>query len=173
MNWEAVGAIGEVGGAIAVVVTLVYLAIQVQQANSNSQKVALTEIITLYQHHSAVVASDDNAEAFLKGLRDYAGLTAIERVKFNMCIAGHMNVIDTILTYAWSAEGKDETEAPFALDYYGARLFAYPGFRDWWHHTEQGAWIPKTIALVNRGIEVYRGSRGFWEGPEEGDSPPD
>ena len=31
MNWEAIGAIGEVGGAIAVVVTLVYLARQIRQ----------------------------------------------------------------------------------------------------------------------------------------------
>mgnify|MGYP003300637055 CR=1 FL=1 len=34
MNWEAMGAIGEVVGAIAVVLTLAYLAIQVRQ-NSN------------------------------------------------------------------------------------------------------------------------------------------
>lgn len=30
MNWEAIGAIGEVGGAIAVVITLVYLARQIR-----------------------------------------------------------------------------------------------------------------------------------------------
>ena len=35
MNWEALGAIGEVVGAIAVVLTLAYLAIQVRQ-NSNA-----------------------------------------------------------------------------------------------------------------------------------------
>ena len=35
MNWEAMGAIGEVVGAIAVVLTLAYLAIQVRQ-NSNA-----------------------------------------------------------------------------------------------------------------------------------------
>ncbi len=32
MNWEAIGAIGEVGGAIAVVVTLVYLTRQIRQS---------------------------------------------------------------------------------------------------------------------------------------------
>ena len=35
MNWEAIGALGEVVGAIAVVLTLAYLAIQVRQ-NSNA-----------------------------------------------------------------------------------------------------------------------------------------
>ena len=33
MNWEAIGAIGEVVGAVAVVVTLVYLAIQVREGS--------------------------------------------------------------------------------------------------------------------------------------------
>jgi hypothetical protein len=31
MNWEAIGAIGEVLGALAVIVTLVYLAVQIRQ----------------------------------------------------------------------------------------------------------------------------------------------
>ncbi len=39
MNWEAVGAVGEVGGAVAVVATLVYLAAQVRQ----SQQIARSE----------------------------------------------------------------------------------------------------------------------------------
>ena len=33
MNWEAIGAIGELIGAMAVVITLVFLALQVRQSN--------------------------------------------------------------------------------------------------------------------------------------------
>ena len=33
MNWDAIGALGEVGGAIAVVATLAYLARQIREAN--------------------------------------------------------------------------------------------------------------------------------------------
>lgn len=39
MNWEAIGAIGELVGAVAVVTTLLYLAAQIRQNNS-SQRVA-------------------------------------------------------------------------------------------------------------------------------------
>ena len=45
MNWDAIGAIGEVGGAIAVVITLFYLASQIRQntnaLNSESRRAAL------------------------------------------------------------------------------------------------------------------------------------
>ena len=42
MNWEAIGAIGEVLGAFAVVATLLYLALQVRHA-----KTATTDAIRL------------------------------------------------------------------------------------------------------------------------------
>ena len=32
INWEAIGAVGEVVGALAVVVSIVYLAIQIRQS---------------------------------------------------------------------------------------------------------------------------------------------
>ena len=37
MNWEAIGAIGEVAGAIGVIVTLIYLAAQIRQSNNLSR----------------------------------------------------------------------------------------------------------------------------------------
>jgi hypothetical protein len=42
MNWEAIGAVGEVGGAIAVVITLVYLSRQLRE-NTNSIKLQSIE----------------------------------------------------------------------------------------------------------------------------------
>jgi hypothetical protein len=57
MNWEAVGAIAEIGGVFAVIVTLAYLAMQLRQANLNirvsvarskvdSQSASLSQLIT-------------------------------------------------------------------------------------------------------------------------------
>ncbi|MEH6516721.1 MAG: hypothetical protein V7742_08575 [Halioglobus sp.] len=45
MNWEAVGAIGEIIGALVVVITLIYLALQVRQ-NSLSMRVAAKQEMT-------------------------------------------------------------------------------------------------------------------------------
>ena len=50
MNWEAIGAIGEIIGALAVVITLAYLAIQIRQNNdllrSESRQALVTNDIT-------------------------------------------------------------------------------------------------------------------------------
>jgi hypothetical protein len=41
MNWEAIGAIGEVSGAVAVVATLIYLAKQIRQSNKAAETSAI------------------------------------------------------------------------------------------------------------------------------------
>ena len=33
MNWDAIGAVGEIVGALTVLITLIYLAIQIRQSN--------------------------------------------------------------------------------------------------------------------------------------------
>ena len=95
----------------------------------------------------------------MKGLRDYWSIGPAERVKFNMCVAGHTNVIETIVTH----ERALDEDLSFVEAYYGSRLFAYPGFRDWWKHTDERARMPETISAVNRGIESSRETHGFWD----------
>jgi len=38
MNWDAIGAIGEIVGALAVVLSLIYLATQIRASNSVAQR---------------------------------------------------------------------------------------------------------------------------------------
>ena len=56
MNWEAIGAVGEIVGAVAVVGTLFYLAIQIRQNNrvveENSRQLRLGEVDATLQSFS-------------------------------------------------------------------------------------------------------------------------
>jgi len=44
MNWNAMGAIGELVGAVAVVITLIYLAAQIRQNTRSNRNLALQTI---------------------------------------------------------------------------------------------------------------------------------
>ena len=46
MNWEAIGAIGEIVGAAAVFLTLIYLALQIRQNTSSVRLAAVDAAIT-------------------------------------------------------------------------------------------------------------------------------
>jgi hypothetical protein len=58
VNWDAAGAIGEVVGAAAVLVTLVYLATQIKQANNLSRFDTLKEIMNQFNHLNEMVVAD-------------------------------------------------------------------------------------------------------------------
>ncbi len=83
MNWDAIGAAGEWAGAIAVVITLVYLARQIQQQNkiakfSGAQSVwdGFREIL-LAQAYSAEIT-----ELWLRGSTEPGSLSEIEASQF-------------------------------------------------------------------------------------------
>jgi hypothetical protein len=59
VNWEATGAAGEVLGAIAVLVTLIYLATQVRQSNNLARFNATTEIINQFNDESYAACAKD------------------------------------------------------------------------------------------------------------------
>lgn len=57
MNWDAIGAVGEILGALAVVATLAYLAIQMKQ-NSASLRIAAILSAALRRSVQGTVQSD-------------------------------------------------------------------------------------------------------------------
>jgi len=58
MNWDAVSAIAEIVGATAVVVTLIYLAVQVRQGTKATQGVSTQAASTLDQDFLLAVSRD-------------------------------------------------------------------------------------------------------------------
>ncbi len=62
MNWEAVGAVGEILGTIAVLVTLLYLATQMRQ-NTRAMQVATYESVISGFNVLAMAAATDPALA--------------------------------------------------------------------------------------------------------------
>lgn len=69
MNWDALGAIGEVIGAIAVVVTLLYVARQIRQASAQTQAQARYSFIEAYgEMNTSITNSKEVASIFRRGI---------------------------------------------------------------------------------------------------------
>ena len=49
MNWDAIGAVGEIVGAVAVIATLIYLAIQIKDSARAARSAAVTDATTAMQ----------------------------------------------------------------------------------------------------------------------------
>ncbi len=71
MNWEAIGAIGEVGGAIAVVATLIYLARQIRESTQATRITAYHQATEQLWSVGVAVSKDSELAEILA--RTFAG----------------------------------------------------------------------------------------------------
>ncbi len=129
MNWEAVGALSELFGAIAVVASLGYLSRQLRLTRNVDQLATFQAIVNGFTSHTDRFFSAENDLA-LRGLTDRKGLSEGEHLLFD-------HLLDNVLNRGEMAQGALEagllTEAEMGnLDYWlRERLFCYPGAREW------------------------------------------
>ena len=83
MNWEALGAVGEIVGAIAVVVTLGFLAVQIRQ-NSRTVKASAAQSVlqSLSEALRAAAESPDLARVINQGLTEFDKLDEADNNRF-------------------------------------------------------------------------------------------
>ena len=60
MNWDAIGAIGEIIGAAAVVLTLFYLAVQIRQSNRLSSFQTARDIFAIFDDNNRIVVENQD-----------------------------------------------------------------------------------------------------------------
>ena len=78
MNWDAIGAIGEIVGAAAVFTSLVYLAVQIRNQNRESRVNAMHDISVGFRDAILPMGAADMASIFVKANEDYDSLTEVE-----------------------------------------------------------------------------------------------
>lgn len=93
MNWEAIGAVSEIIGAVAVVVTLGYLALQIRQQNaSNSLNVKNSVLDGISRVNQLMAADQELAVLFNKGLFTPDDLSDGEAAQFSWILRNYANV---------------------------------------------------------------------------------
>lgn len=92
MNWEAIGAIGEVAGALVVAVTLAFLVVQVRQ-NSRAINATITHgnIAGFNELNTLLAANPDLAEILDRGCKDPARLNATEAYSYIWIVRSFLN----------------------------------------------------------------------------------
>ena len=93
VSWEAVGAIGEVGGTIVVAITLIYLVVQVRQ-NSTAIDATITQAnsATFNELNSLLATSPELASLFERGSDAPESLTDEENLQYTWLMRSYMNL---------------------------------------------------------------------------------
>ena len=87
MNWDAIGAVGEIVSAIAVIVTLAYLAVQIRDGARASRSAAVTDATTAMQAwYQELGSNSESATLFLEGLKNPDSLPKRDQFQFVMMV---------------------------------------------------------------------------------------
>lgn len=128
MNWDALGAIGELVGAAAVVLTLGYLAVQIQQSTKLARATAQRDLNMAFQ--STINKIGEQPVIFQRGCTDFQSMSRKDQLTFDIIIASLIVHLDeAIRMHQHGLETDDYIES------YGAVCLAIiqaPGTRYWY-----------------------------------------
>jgi hypothetical protein len=130
MNWEAVSAISEAIGVIAVIVTLLYLSRSIRQNSQSLAVAALGDITAQWNRWSDMLASsNDLAEIVAKGNRAYSSLSEMEALRYGAYVQSFFDIVESFraLVIDHNME-KDLTVLTSILK----RRIGTAGFTAWW-----------------------------------------
>ena len=94
MNWEAIGAVGEIVGAITVVVTLIYLAIQMRQNTTAIQLSTSHSVTEELQEMFSLLASDQSLSEIFVQAAQTDELSDADRVRYNTFLSNVVRVYE-------------------------------------------------------------------------------
>ena len=92
MNWEVGAAVAEIVGAIAVVIFLVYLALQIQAQTNQSKLAAQHEVSRGIREASLLFATEDISDLFVRGNTDFDSMPESERIRIIVAITNLFRV---------------------------------------------------------------------------------
>ena len=151
MNWDAIGAIGELVGAAAVVATLIYLAAQTRSNTAAVNRAATQAIISGRGEASRFLAGDEEVTELLwRGADDPDSLSKKEWERFLLIVGAVIRPLE--LGY------QDYTDGRMSEDLWAGQRntlvywFSRPGFAKWlevYGHTSQPNFVSYISELVS------------------------
>ena len=153
MNWDAIGAIAELLGAVGVIASLVYLATQIRQSREQMSQNTRVMRASAYQHffgnlNETILKLADSPEwesAVRLGLADFACLGEEDAFRFNLWMAGVVHAFENA-HYQYRVGMLDEER--WQKHYADVRaFFERPGVVQWWRTTPPHL-SPEFVALV-------------------------
>jgi len=159
MSIQEWAALAEIVGAIAVVASLVYLAVQIRQnTHELSMSLKSTELAAFERNvesgnriREMFILNPEVSELYAQGIRSYADLSSPEKLRLGMILSNVFSAFQGayIRQLTYRNDPKNFAGSIRTLD----RLIGLRGVRDWLSHNEPD-WRPEFAALVEERIRL-------------------
>ena len=132
MNWEAIGAIGEIVGALAVVITLVYLSFQLRN-NTYATRASIAQALedSINNGNLLLAGNPSLAKLYRAGkYGDWEALTDDEKFSWSYVAVATCRCLEAALTHERLKQADRQTVA-LAKETL-QQLFSSEGYKRWW-----------------------------------------
>lgn len=154
MNWQAIGAIGEIGGALAVLVSLIYLAVQIRQNTKMMRSAAKQDLTVATQN--VLFKAVDHADIWVKLASGEDGSSPEEEARMWLLVRASMRGFES-QCYQYEAGLLEEDEWQ-ALRTAILDLCTLPGWARYWEQMKPHM-SNRLRKLVDEGSNQQRGPR--------------
>ena len=161
MNWEAVGAISEAIGVVAILISLIYLAVQIRQSTQEfSRGIEATQLAAFESNiesgnriRELLLLNPDLIDLMSKGYVSYVNLDTATKIRFGLLIRNffssmqgayirHLYLADDTRGFEGSARVLDE-------------ILAYRGVREWLGENKPD-WRSEFCELVEERLALFQ-----------------
>ena len=131
VNWEAISAIGQVGGAIALVISLIYVASEVRRNTRATHLAAIRSMHDAFNRWIQQIAEHPHlTEVYNRGIHDFESPEGTDLIRFFSLMHGAFRNHEEI--YHLQAKGHLEEDVWRGWEAVIRDINAYPGVQAWW-----------------------------------------
>ena len=162
MHWDAIIAVAEIIGVIAIIASLIYVGVQVRQSTEFARAGIVNDTSTSWANASALLASDaELADIFVRGIENKS-LTPVEALRLESLLDIYMANLENIEHQYRAGLYFDDDDDEDIVDYlaplYKALLLSEVG-RNWWENTAPISHTPHYYRKMNRIIEGWKAEK--------------
>ncbi|MFT4613361.1 MAG: hypothetical protein ACI9NT_000499 [Bacteroidia bacterium] len=150
MNFETLGNIGDFLGGIAVLATLIYLAIQIRGNTRAAQSENRAGVAREYMAVMEPESDPKIAKIFGEGLRNYPDIAHDDLVRYSAYMNRQSLFFQGVYARYETGQLEDETYKAY-LDWYSC-LIATPGGALWFDDIARPIYVPSMVAVVDSRI---------------------
>lgn len=143
MNWDAIAAIAEITASIGVIISLIYVGVQIRNQTIESQLDSGDELTQQLMNAYQMVASEKEvAEILTKGLNEIRDLNEVDVMRFGAYANCIVRTSESMF-YREKA-GKLSSKVWVGLETAMGDVFRYPGMKSWW--SSRSHWFSEEFA---------------------------
>jgi len=146
VNWEAISAIGQIVGAIAVVISLIYVA---REIRSNARAARLASMGTANEWLRQITVHPELRDLYHRGLEDYESLEKADKRGFSTLMLQLFNIYQEM--YYQHLENHLDPRQWVTIDAAMCDVInANPGIQTWWRSQPSHWFNEEFVKYVNQ-----------------------